>query len=216
MAILFDKLVSALTDAVVRAQHDLRKAQIDTLWRYFEQDPQAPTKPDSPTRTENGPPTRDTYSPIPVVFHIPRVSHTTRRQAPPPGPQEPPAGRQEPPQPDRQEPQLFSVPLITLVHPSQLSIKHMKITMQVDMSELDMTKSPDAASAEASSKESTKEGPAPHYRWAPSEYKPMLAAATTSGKQAGQIGTAQVTLTVTAGELPEGLSRLLEHYNKCL
>ena len=100
------------------------------------------------------------------------------------------------------EPITISVPLITLVNASQLSIQQMQTTMQVDLSEI----------TEAALKEKAP----PSYQWGSPQYTAAIAASTTSPKQPGQVGIAQVVLTVAAEEPPEGLARLLGHLNKCL
>lgn len=232
MTILFDQLVSALTRAVVDAQHQIQQTHIGELSRFFDKD----------------------GSPIPVALKIPRLIPAT-------GPQGIIAKYQVEEvglvwedvvdilttkhdwgkvislteirlvvnsdeekinmlkvlgdkfakmlpilQQALQEPEkavTVNVPLITLVNPGQLSIQEMQITLQVDMSEI----------TKAASKEKTR---ATHYEWKPPEVKTFIAASTTTGKKPGDVGLAQVTLRVTAEETPEGLARLLDHLNKCL
>lgn len=101
-----------------------------------------------------------------------------------------------------------AVPLLSLVNPAQLSIQQMQVTMQVDMSEVTALATP--------AKKAAKQPAAGTFAWQPETYRPILEAATTTGKQPGQPGLAQVTLTVAAEPVPEGLARLLDHLNKCL
>ncbi len=132
-------------------------------------------------------------SPASVELQIPRVSLDTEKKK----------------KPVSSVP--VNIPLITLVNPSQLSIQEMQVTMQVDMSEIIK-----AAEAEGKTNKSTAQTNVPRYEWTPPENKSIIAASTTTGKKANEIGTAQITLKVTAEEPPEGLSRLLVHLNKNL
>lgn len=107
----------------------------------------------------------------------------------------------------QQAPVKVSVPLMTLVNHAQLGIEEMQVTMQVDMSE---TSPPPGAEGKVAS------GPSPAPGWRAPEYHPVLGVATTTGKQPGAPGMANVTLSIKAAETPEGLARLLEHLNKSL
>ncbi len=127
-------------------------------------------------------------SPISVALQIPRVS----------------------PETGKQESIKVSVPLITLVKPSQMSIQEMQITMQVDMSEINKTV--EMIEKQNDSMEKTNI----LYSWKAPEYQIPLATSTTTGKKPGEVGLAQVTLRVTTEETPEGLARLLDHLNKSL
>ena len=128
-------------------------------------------------------------APISVELEIPRVNPTTGRH----------------------EQVKVRVPLMTLVNTSSLSIQEMQINLPVDMSEIS-----EAVLAEAQPKEAREKAAVPGYQWKPPEYRPLIAASTITGKQPGQVGIAQVTLTVTAEETPEGLAKLLTHLNKSL
>lgn len=141
-------------------------------------------------KTENGKLNiyKDGY-PVSVELQIPRVDRETGSQTFIP----------------------IRVPLIILTNPSQLSIKDLQITMQIDMSEI--TK---AALMEDKSKKLKEKTSAQPYEWKPSEYQTMISTSTTKGKEPSGIGMAQVTLKVTAEEIPEGLAKLLDHLNKCL
>lgn len=102
------------------------------------------------------------------------------------------------------------VPLITLVHPKQLTIHEMTITTQVEVSELARLAG-EAGPAQAAAADVRA------YEWqrAP-DALPHLAVGTTTGKKPGDVGLAQVTIRVAAEETPEGLARLLDHLNKAL
>ena len=128
-------------------------------------------------------------SPISVQLQIPRTSPVTGRQ----------------------EPVTVGVPLITLVAPGQMSIQEMQISMHVDMSEIT-----EAALSESQQRKTAEKTGVPPLEWKPPEYKAMIATSTTTGKKPGQVGMAQVTLTVKAEPTPEGLARLLDHLNKVL
>lgn len=128
-------------------------------------------------------------SPVSVELQIPRASPETGLQTP----------------------IKVRVPLITLINPSQLSIQEMQITMQVDMNEITRT-----ALEEEKSDRSIKKTSAQPYEWKSSEYQTLITTSTIKGKQPSDVGMAQVTLKVTAEEIPEGLARLLDHLNKCL
>lgn len=173
MALRLDEFITAVSGAVVEAQHQVRQAHIGQIWSFF----------------------RD-GSPIEVNLKIPRYT---------------------PGVPMDQGKQMadVSVPLLSLVNPSQLAIQQMQVTMQVDMSEVAAL----AAPATAPEKAAVIKPPlteAAQFAWKPEEYRPAIQASTTTGKQPGQVGLAQVTLTVAAEEVPEGLARLLDHLNKCL
>lgn len=116
------------------------------------------------------------------------------------------------PMPGSTEPQqaTVSVPLLCLVNPAQLSIQEMQITMQVDMSEIL------ASSGSATPRDVAGPAVEPAYAWRPEDYNPLIAVSTTTGKKAGQPGSAQLTLKVSTEDVPEGLARLIEHLNKCL
>jgi hypothetical protein len=111
----------------------------------------------------------------------------------------------------QQESREVSVPLITLVNPSQLSIQEMEITMDVDLS--DNPQPRDLKKKQVEPIEKLSQQPS---EWNPTVYQPMLSAATTTGKKPGDVGLAHVTLYITADEKSEGLSRLLDQLNKCL
>lgn len=120
-------------------------------------------------------------SAIPVELQLPRINPDTKRQ----------------------DPVNVSVPLITLVNHSQMSIQEMLVTMHVDMNDVsEAVPSDDKTSASPERKSF-----APSY---------PLAASTTSVKKPGDVGMAHITLKVTAEETPEGLARLLDHLNKYL
>ncbi|MFZ2525851.1 MAG: DUF2589 domain-containing protein [Candidatus Ferrigenium altingense] len=120
--------------------------------------------------------------PISVKLSIPRRNHETGRD----------------------EFMEVNVPLITLVSPSQMSIKEMQVTMQIDLSALD--------DDTPQSKETRRQA---KYKWTHAEQEAPLAAATAVGKP-GAGNTAQITLRVAAEETSEGLARLLVHLNKSL
>jgi len=105
--------------------------------------------------------------------------------------------------------QSISVPLLSLVNPTQLSIQEMQVTLQVDMSDV-------TALASTTKKAAVRQQTVGAYKWQPERYKPVLEASTTTGKQPGQTGLAQVTLTIAAEEVPEGLARLQDQLNKAL
>jgi hypothetical protein len=128
-------------------------------------------------------------SPVSVELQIPRVSQETGLQTP----------------------IKVTVPLITLINPSQLSIQEMLITMQVDMNEITKDVLMEDNSKELKEKTSTQP-----YEWKSSGYQTLISTSTTTGKKPGEVGMAQVTLKVKAEEVPEGLARLLDHLNKCL
>ncbi len=128
-------------------------------------------------------------SPVSTELQIPRFDHSTGQQG---------------------EPVRVNVPLISLINPSQLAIKQMQVTMQLDLNDiLDTTKQQLAKSPKATATPVS-------YEWKRSVYNPAVMASTASGKQAGQSGTAQVVLIVEAVDPPEALSKLLDHLNKSL
>lgn len=173
MPIQFDKLISTIAGAVVEANHIVKQNYISNLTRFFKED----------------------GSPITQVLKIPKWAHDSPAKV---------TGELSTRSIDqpRQIPVDLEVPLISLVNHSHLSVKEMKLTMEVNLKEI----------IEAETKIDTplKE------QWKSTKHLSLLIADTDSSKKPSESGIAQIILTLTSEDAPEGLSRIIDHLNKTI
>ncbi|MCY0994912.1 DUF2589 domain-containing protein [Nannocystis sp. ILAH1] len=167
--IRFDHLVTALADAVVDAEHVIRRHQLSDIRSFFDAD----------------------NHPVMVDLDLPRSDPGAR-----PG-----------------ELARLQVPLIAMVNVTHLAIEEMEITFTTELgsvSEEVHERAHAVGGADPDAGPTARE----HQGW--SGRKRVTTIDVETGPEERKQGAATVTLKVRAGEVPEGVSRLLARLNKLI
>jgi hypothetical protein len=167
--IRFDHLVTALADAVVDAEHVIRRHQLSDLRSFFDEQ----------------------NHPVMVGLEVPRSDPGSR-----PG-----------------ELAQLHVPLISLVNVTHLAIEEMAISFTTELGSVSEEVHERAHAVRSADPDA---GPSAHEHQGWNARKRVKTIDVGTGPEERREGAATVTLKVRAGEVPEGVSRLLALLNKLI